>query len=156
MYGSSNCVGDFSKPSPTTTIDKSKKQNALKRGAYGHPPPQKEWWSSSDMENNLNSRSSRLSTSSVGNQEHRGNNHNPNPSTSSFVNHALNLWNEQRREWVGDRSNRQLQQRREPVISWSATYDELLGTSRPFSERIPLAEMIDFLVDVWEQEGLYD
>ncbi|KAJ7538253.1 hypothetical protein O6H91_11G040100 [Diphasiastrum complanatum] len=150
-----NCVGGFAKPPPTASIDKSRKQNILKRGAHGHAPPQKEWWSSSEMENNLNSRSSQLSAVSVVSQDHQSNNQDVDLNSHLFVNHALNLWNEQRRAWVGNRSHNQPQQR-EPVISWTATYDELLATSRPFSEPIPLAEMVDFLVDIWEQEGLYD
>ncbi|KAH9614385.1 hypothetical protein KSS87_011930 [Heliosperma pusillum] len=40
--------------------------------------------------------------------------------------------------------------------SWNATYGNLLGTNKPFPQPIPLPEMVDFLVDVWEQEGLYD
>ncbi|KAK2978930.1 hypothetical protein RJ640_021129 [Escallonia rubra] len=52
--------------------------------------------------------------------------------------------------------------------SWNATYESLLGTSKPFPQRIPLPvslrldlgtlikEMVDFLVDIWKQEGFYD
>lgn len=29
-------------------------------------------------------------------------------------------------------------------------------TSAPFDQPVPLAEMIDFLVDVWDEDGLYD
>ncbi|KAJ6915152.1 hypothetical protein NC651_017209 [Populus alba x Populus x berolinensis] len=39
-------------------------------------------------------------------------------------------------------------------VSWNATYESLLGSNRPLSRPVPLAEMVDFLVDVWEQEGL--
>ncbi|KAK1576127.1 hypothetical protein Q3G72_004175 [Acer saccharum] len=39
---------------------------------------------------------------------------------------------------------------------WNATYDSLLGSNKPFPQPIPLPEMVDFLVDVWEQEGMYD
>ncbi|KAL0547484.1 hypothetical protein IC582_017420 [Cucumis melo] len=42
------------------------------------------------------------------------------------------------------------------LCSWSATYDSLLGNNKPFPQPIPLGEMVDFLVDIWEQEGLYD
>ncbi|KAK6267626.1 hypothetical protein QUC31_011786 [Theobroma cacao] len=42
------------------------------------------------------------------------------------------------------------------LCSWNATYESLLGSNKPFPQPIPLAEMIDFLVDIWEQEGLYD
>ncbi|XP_057478063.1 uncharacterized protein LOC130765620 isoform X1 [Actinidia eriantha] len=39
--------------------------------------------------------------------------------------------------------------------SRDATYESLIGTNKPFPQPIPLPEMVDFLVDVWEQEGLY-
>ncbi|KAG5574762.1 hypothetical protein H5410_054896 [Solanum commersonii] len=39
---------------------------------------------------------------------------------------------------------------------WTTTYEELLSTTDPFSERIPLTEMVDFLVDIWHDEGLFD
>ncbi|KAI8544316.1 hypothetical protein RHMOL_Rhmol08G0287000 [Rhododendron molle] len=42
------------------------------------------------------------------------------------------------------------------LCSWNATYESLLGSSKPFSQPVPLAEMVDFLVDIWEQEGMYD
>ncbi|XP_027167222.1 uncharacterized protein LOC113767359 isoform X3 [Coffea eugenioides] len=74
-----------------------------------------------------------------------------------FVNHGLLLWNQTRRQWIGSRKpEKQMQQLREPKLSWNATYDSLLGSNKPFTKRIPLAEMVDFLVDVWEQEGMYD
>ncbi|KAF3447117.1 hypothetical protein FNV43_RR12297 [Rhamnella rubrinervis] len=41
-------------------------------------------------------------------------------------------------------------------MNWNATYESLLGTSKPFPQPIPLSEMIEFLVDVWEQDGLFD
>ncbi|CAI0444360.1 unnamed protein product [Linum tenue] len=40
--------------------------------------------------------------------------------------------------------------------SWNSSYESLLGSNKPFTRPVPLAEMVDFLVDVWEQEGLYD
>ncbi|CAI5481187.1 unnamed protein product [Closterium sp. Yama58-4] len=43
-----------------------------------------------------------------------------------------------------------------PVIRPGSTYEDLLSTSRPFPQPIPLPEMVRFLVNVWEQEGLYD
>uniref|UniRef100_A0A0D9YNW0 Gag1-like clamp domain-containing protein n=1 Tax=Oryza glumipatula TaxID=40148 RepID=A0A0D9YNW0_9ORYZ len=70
---------------------------------------------------------------------------------------GLLLWNQTRQQWVGNRRhNSQRQQPREPKISWNATYESLLGSTKPFPQAIPLGEMVDFLVDGWEQEGLYD
>ncbi|XP_020226532.1 uncharacterized protein LOC109808100 isoform X4 [Cajanus cajan] len=78
---------------------------------------------------------------------------------TEFVNHGLILWNQTRQRWVGNKKpeNRtQQQQLREPKLSWNATYESLLGSNKPFRQPIPLAEMVDFLVDIWEQDGLYD
>ncbi|KAL4626446.1 uncharacterized protein LOC142636113 isoform X3 [Castanea sativa] len=76
---------------------------------------------------------------------------------SEFVNHGLLLWNQTRQRWVGNkRSENRAQQIREPKLSWNASYESLLGNNKPFPQPIPLAEMVDFLVDIWEQEGLYD
>ncbi|KAJ4752334.1 zinc finger protein [Rhynchospora pubera] len=76
-----------------------------------------------------------------------------------FRNHGLMFWNETRKQWLGPRSKkhrRKSQEINNPRISWNATYENLLGSNRRFQQPIPLAEMVDFLVDVWEQEGLYD
>ncbi|URD79218.1 hypothetical protein MUK42_02921 [Musa troglodytarum] len=69
---------------------------------------------------------------------------------------AAIAWNEMRREWVGDQPKRSHMAPREPTISWSTTYEDLLLTSQPFPQPIPLSEMVDFLVDIWHEEGLYD
>ncbi|KAI8529457.1 hypothetical protein RHMOL_Rhmol12G0226200 [Rhododendron molle] len=106
----------------------------------------------------------------------------------NMVGVGLLLWNQTRQQWIGTKKpNIHTQQLREPKISWNATYESLLGSNKPFSQRIPLSvsfflfgeeffqsglitllgnalcifgcneqEMIDFLSDIWEQEGLYD
>ncbi|XP_035816616.1 uncharacterized protein [Zea mays] len=75
---------------------------------------------------------------------------------TSFINHAAEAWAEMRRQWVGRQAEVLRKTPREPVISWSTTYDDLLSTSERFPQRIPLSEMVDFLVDIWHEEGLYD
>ncbi|KAK1312429.1 hypothetical protein QJS10_CPA07g00675 [Acorus calamus] len=76
---------------------------------------------------------------------------------SEFMNHGRLLWNQTRQQWVGNRKpENRVQQVKEPRLSWNTTYDSLLGTNKSFPQPIPLSEMIDFLVDVWEQEGMYD
>uniref|UniRef100_A0A2P2LX57 Gag1-like clamp domain-containing protein n=1 Tax=Rhizophora mucronata TaxID=61149 RepID=A0A2P2LX57_RHIMU len=47
-------------------------------------------------------------------------------------------------------------QRWDHRLSWNAPYENLLGMTNGFARPIPLSEMVEFLVDVWEQEGLYD
>ncbi|KAF9600105.1 hypothetical protein IFM89_003652, partial [Coptis chinensis] len=66
------------------------------------------------------------------------------------------LWNQTRQQWIGNRPRNRTHHVREPRLSWNVTYDSLLGTNKPFPQPITLSEMVDFLVDVWEQEGMYD
>ncbi|OMO73654.1 hypothetical protein COLO4_26942 [Corchorus olitorius] len=73
-----------------------------------------------------------------------------------FVNHAEITWHEIRRQWVGDQSQKSKRMAREPIMSWTTTYEDLLCSTEPFQQPIPLAEMVDFLVDIWHEEGLYD
>ncbi|KAK7279601.1 hypothetical protein RJT34_24654 [Clitoria ternatea] len=69
--------------------------------------------------------------------------------TSTFINHAAIAWHEDRRKWVGDKSQHQPRTAKDPIISWTTSYEDLLSTNEPFAEPIPLPEMVDFLVDVW-------
>ncbi|XP_021894997.1 uncharacterized protein LOC110812513 isoform X2 [Carica papaya] len=78
-----------------------------------------------------------------------------NPNTSTFINHAAIAWQESRKKWVGEQPQ-QHRMAKDPIISWSTTYEELLSSNEPFSKPIPLPEMVDFLVDIWQDEGLYD
>ncbi|KAH8955767.1 hypothetical protein BDL97_07G003900 [Sphagnum fallax] len=158
LQQSSGCVGGFARPPPITVPEKSgpRKYRGSKRRVRGHSArPPRDWWttSSNDMDSNgmLNARS--FQNFPIGTHSMHSNN---NSNNSTFENHGLMLWNEQRREWVGTRPRHQPQGSREPVISWSTTYEDLLGTSRPFPKPVRLPEMVDFLVDVWEQEGLYE
>ncbi|CAL9099720.1 unnamed protein product, partial [Musa acuminata var. zebrina] len=68
-----------------------------------------------------------------------------------FVNHGFLLWNQTRQQWIGKgRLESQSKQVQEPRLSWNATYDSLLGSNKPFPQPIPLSEMVEFLVDIWE------
>ncbi|KAL9271150.1 hypothetical protein AKJ16_DCAP12492 [Drosera capensis] len=75
---------------------------------------------------------------------------------AAFVNHGAIAWHENRRKWIGDQSRKSRRDSRDPVICWSMTYEDLLLTNEPFEQRIPLAEMVDFLVDIWYDGGLFD
>ncbi|XP_051119579.1 uncharacterized protein LOC127243537 isoform X2 [Andrographis paniculata] len=73
-----------------------------------------------------------------------------------FVNHGLLLWNQTRQKWLECKRPRRLSQPvLDPKLSWNAIYDGVLSY-KPFLQPVPLSEMVDFLVNVWEQEGLYD
>ncbi|XVF55526.1 hypothetical protein PTKIN_Ptkin06aG0043000 [Pterospermum kingtungense] len=73
-----------------------------------------------------------------------------------FVNSAEITWHEIRQQWVGCQSQNSKRMLREPIMSWTTTYEDLLCSTEPFQQPIPLAEMVDFLVDIWHEEGLYD
>ncbi|KAL3523502.1 hypothetical protein ACH5RR_016336 [Cinchona calisaya] len=73
-----------------------------------------------------------------------------------FVNNAAIAWHESRKKWTGDPHQKSKKIEKDPIISWSMTYEDLLSTNDPFPERIPLPEMVDFLVDIWHEEGLFD
>ncbi|KAL9313287.1 hypothetical protein ACSQ67_018739 [Phaseolus vulgaris] len=69
---------------------------------------------------------------------------------------CLLIFNQVRRHWVGKRKPRNKKEVGEHIVSWNASYESLMGTDKPFPRPIPLGEMVDFLVDIWELEGLYD
>ncbi|KAI3997120.1 hypothetical protein MKX01_008964 [Papaver californicum] len=80
----------------------------------------------------------------------------PTENVSVFVNQAEKAWQEMRKDWAGNLSQKTQRVPKDPVLSWSLTYDDLLLTHDPFPQRIPLPEMVDFLVDIWHEEGLFD
>ncbi|OIV97739.1 hypothetical protein TanjilG_12496 [Lupinus angustifolius] len=116
-------------------------------------------WCSSTSEMDRYAAESQRSISSIGISSHPSD-----PRSSAgiqthppeFINEGLLLWNQIRQQWVGHRRPESRKQPGEPRISWNATYETLVGTNRRFPQPIPLAEMVDFLVDIWEIEGLYD
>ncbi|KAH0664223.1 hypothetical protein KY284_029154 [Solanum tuberosum] len=69
---------------------------------------------------------------------------------------GLLLWNQTRQQWCGNKTPQKRASVREPKLSADTSYETLLGTNKLFPQPIPLPEMVDFLVDVWEQKGLYD
>ncbi|KAG8367419.1 hypothetical protein BUALT_Bualt16G0069900 [Buddleja alternifolia] len=77
----------------------------------------------------------------------------------SIVSLGLLLWNQSRLQWRGTKKSQSPQKVQESVLSvysWNASYEAMLGTSKRFTQPVPLSEMVDFLVDIWDQEGLYD
>ncbi|KAL2323247.1 hypothetical protein Fmac_027626 [Flemingia macrophylla] len=73
-----------------------------------------------------------------------------------FVNHAEIAWHQMRKQWVGNRSKKLERPPKDSIISLTTTYEDLLLSTEPFQQQIPLVEMVDFLVDFWREEGLYD
>lgn len=118
-----------------------------------------DFWSSSTFELDHSAAQSQRSISSIGTSNNLSDPQSSGGSQSGppeFVNHGFLLWNQIRQQWVGNKRSESLAEIQEPRISSNATYDNLLGNNKPFPQPIPLREMIDFLVDIWEQDGLYD
>ncbi|MFS8005424.1 hypothetical protein Hanom_Chr13g01237191 [Helianthus anomalus] len=151
---SRGCLGCCTKR-PFITTDNKPAENIEKGQVTNKHSILEEFWSSSTYEMDNSIPQSQISASSTSNapvdaQSSFGNN------PSEFVNRGLLLWNQTRQQWIGDKEPDHSKKARPPIISWKATYDNLLGTNKPFSRPIPLPEMVNFLVDIWEQEGLYD
>ncbi|XP_012076571.1 uncharacterized protein LOC105637641 isoform X1 [Jatropha curcas] len=159
MHGSRGCFGCCAKPSTINAVDQSSKGLRIKdERAKQHSIPD-DFWSSSAGDMDYSGVQSQRSASSISalNQPfdpsaNAGSTSNP----SEFVNYGLLLWKQTRQQWLANKRSPNKKQVREPTIRWNATYENLLGSNKPFPRPIPLAEMVDFLVDVWEQEGLYD
>ncbi|XP_011020132.1 PREDICTED: uncharacterized protein LOC105122612 isoform X2 [Populus euphratica] len=152
------CFGCCTKPTPIIAVDEPSKGLRIQGRVVTKPSISDDFWSTStcDLDNSTVQSQRSISSISLPNQ-------NPASSTggmgsnSEFVNHGLLLWQLSRLQWIGSgTSGNQNQRRRESRLSWNATYEGLLGSSNPFPKPIPLSEMVNFLVDVWEQEGLYD
>ncbi|XP_019255686.1 PREDICTED: uncharacterized protein LOC109234242 isoform X2 [Nicotiana attenuata] len=74
---------------------------------------------------------------------------------NEFVNQGYLLWSQSRLQWLASKKpeNRRVE---EPMLNWNVSYESLFGTNKRFPQPIPLSDMVDFLADIWEHEGLYD
>ncbi|XP_019443374.1 PREDICTED: uncharacterized protein LOC109347778 isoform X1 [Lupinus angustifolius] len=154
------CVGCYREPTLKTELVVASKSSINQEKAVNKPSTSDDFWTTStlDMDNSAVQSQGSLSSISQTNQvaapqvgSLKTGNH------TEFVNHGLTLWNQSRQHWVGNKKpEARTQQLREPKLSWNASYESLLGNNKPFRQPIPLSEMVDFLVDIWEQEGLYD
>ncbi|XP_020207767.1 uncharacterized protein LOC109792748 [Cajanus cajan] len=71
-----------------------------------------------------------------------------------FVNHAEIAWQQMRKEWVGNRSKKRERPPKDSILSLTTNYEDLLLSTEPFQQRIPLTEMVEFFVKLWHEEGL--
>ncbi|XP_021670996.2 uncharacterized protein LOC110657882 isoform X2 [Hevea brasiliensis] len=159
IFSSRGCFGCCAKPPTILAVDHSSKGLRIQDQTAKRDSISDDFWSTSAGEMDCSGLQSQRSISSIStlNQPfdpytNAGSTSNP----SEFVNHGLLLWMQTRQQWLANKRSPSGKQVREPAISWNATYDSLLGINKPFPRPVPLGEMVDFLVDVWEQEGLYD
>ncbi|XP_061344541.1 uncharacterized protein LOC133290474 isoform X2 [Gastrolobium bilobum] len=147
------------KPTPIIAVDEPAKGLRIQGQTVRKPTISDGFWSSStcDLDNNtILSQRSISSVSTLNQILYHSNGTSTAGTNPEFVNQGLLLWNESRLQWIGnDRSRKQNEQKREPRLNWNATYESLLGTRQPFPKPMPLSEMVEFLVNVWEHEGMY-
>ncbi|KAF2595673.1 hypothetical protein F2Q68_00012284, partial [Brassica cretica] len=150
------CFGCCNKPPLIVAVDEPSKGLRIQGRLVKKPSVSDDFWSTStcEMDNNSTMQSQRSvsSISFTNNTATSASSSNPN----EFANNGMNLWLQTRQQWLANGFSQSKAKVREPTISWNATYESLLGMNKRFSRPIPLPEMVDFLVDVWEQEGLYD
>ncbi|XP_068314143.1 uncharacterized protein [Pyrus communis] len=152
------CLGCCSQPRLLIPVDEPSNGLRIQGQSVRKNSISEDFWSTStiEMENNgIQFQKSILSISTSNPLDSHGTSGSTS-STPEFVNHGLLLWNQTRNLWLANKQPQRQTQLREPRISWNATYESLLSTNKPFRQPIPLPEMIDFLVDIWEQDGLYD
>ncbi|GLU01312.1 hypothetical protein SLE2022_186240 [Rubroshorea leprosula] len=161
MHGCRSCFGCFGKDTVITEVDEPSKRGKVQQQRVKKSTISDDFWSTSageidagEIDDSVFPSQPSISSISISNQPL-----DPSGSTSSpseFVNQGLLLWNQTRQQWLASKRSEKQTELQESSISWNATYDNLLGNNRPFPRPIPLREMVNFLVDVWEEEGLYD
>ncbi|XP_057509220.1 uncharacterized protein LOC130791916 isoform X1 [Actinidia eriantha] len=150
------CFGCCTKPAPIIAVDEPSKGLRIQGQMVKKPSASEDFWSTSTYDLDYSAVQSQRSISSISisnqslSQSATSSNH------SEFVNHGLLLWNQTRLQWIGNKRSDNHGQVHKPRLSWNVTYESLLGTNKRFSQPVPLSEMIEFLSDIWEQEGLYD
>ncbi|XP_078432396.1 uncharacterized protein LOC144703960 isoform X2 [Wolffia australiana] len=88
--------------------------------------------------------------------------HTKNLTVNDFVNHGLTVWNQTRKDWTrfndppdGHSTQADADSRSRSWRSWNSTYESMMGSGRPFPRPLPLSEVVEFMVDTWDEEGLY-
>ncbi|CAK9159412.1 unnamed protein product [Ilex paraguariensis] len=140
------CFGCYVKSHPIIAVDEPSKGLRIQGRVVNKPSISEDFWSTSTWEMDNSTVQSKRSISSVS----------VSTRTSSLLVAGLLHWNQTRLQWTESKRHEKPRRIWEPILSWNATYESLLGTSRRFPQPIPLAEIVDFLSDIWEQEGLYD
>ncbi|KAK1389410.1 Germin-like protein subfamily 1 member 15 [Heracleum sosnowskyi] len=148
------CFGCCNNTKSITNADEPSKDQAIEGHTVKKTGISDDFWSTStyDPENSALQSQRSVSSISFSNKSLTGSTSNQ----SEFVNHGYLRWKQMRLQWTETTSLENQPKKRDPVLSWNATYESLLGTNKRFNKPIPLSEMVGFLVERWEQEGLYD
>lgn len=157
MHGSRGCFGCCNKSPLVISLDEPPKGLNIKDQHVKKQSLTEYFWSASpsDMDNSAFPSHRSISSISTVNQS-LDTCSSSGAIQAEFVNHGLLLWNQIRQQWAENKGSVKQTHREGPKLSSNATYESLLSSNKPFPEPIPLPEMVDFLIDVWEQDGLYD
>ncbi|KAG6411204.1 hypothetical protein SASPL_129282 [Salvia splendens] len=151
-----SCIGCCDKSQPITAVDEPSKGLRIQGQLVKKQSISDDFWSTStcDLLENSTLQSQRsYSSISVSNQSVSCSGSASNP--PEFINHGKSAAMEPKPLSMDvDFLSHSLTLWR--PYSWNASYENLLGTSKRFPQPVPLSEMVDFLVDIWDQEGLYD
>ncbi|PSS11158.1 AT-rich interactive domain-containing protein [Actinidia chinensis var. chinensis] len=150
------CFGCCTKPPLIIAVDNPSKGLRIRGQTVKKASISEDFWSTGTCEMDNSAIQSQRSVSSMSTSNPPLDPHSSTSNPTEFVNHGLLLWNQTRQQWTGNKGSQNRTQVPEPKLSSSATYESLLKTNKPFPQPVPLPEMVDLLVDVWEQEGLYD
>lgn len=81
------------------------------------------------------------------------------PGAAPFVNHGLKHWLDQRDQWLGKVRRDPALPRPKAVVVSSDALEAVVtdaSTVRELPAPVPLPQMVDLLVELWEEEGLFD
>ncbi|CAN0838630.1 hypothetical protein LINGRAHAP2_LOCUS2258, partial [Linum grandiflorum] len=159
LLQNSGCFGCCAKPAPIIAVDEPSKGLQIQGKAVRKPSLLDGFWSSSscDLDNSAIHSQRTVSSVSASNQNVASDTGDV-MLTACCIHAGLLLWQQSRIHWTGsgEPTTTRANQAPGPRSSWNASYESLLGSRNRFTRPVPLSEMVDFLVDVWEQEGLYD
>ncbi|XP_008351813.3 uncharacterized protein [Malus domestica] len=141
MHGSSGCLACHSKTALKTSVNEPPKGLLNEGRTVKKPSISEDFWTTStwDMDNSaVQSKGSILSISTNQTLDlHGGSGSSSTP--AEFVNHGLLLWSQTRHLWVGNKKSESPSKKiREPKLGWNASYESLLGSTKPFPQPIPL------------------
>lgn len=153
------CFGRCAKSQPVIAVDEPSKGLRIQGRLVKKNSISEDFWSTStcEMDNSTIQSQRSISSISVSNQSllNQFNGTGNSSNHSEFVNHGYLRWNQIRLQWIGNKKSENRKQMREPILSWNVAYESLLGANKRFPQPVPLSEMVDFLVDIWDEEGLY-
>ncbi|XP_039004992.1 uncharacterized protein LOC120132256 isoform X1 [Hibiscus syriacus] len=136
VFRSRGCFGCFTKPSLITAVDDPSQRLKVQGQKVKRSSFSEDFWNSSacEMEHSGVRSQRSMSSNNTSNLDPSGSTSQP----SEFINHGLLLWNQTRRQWLGNKRPEKHMQPRETTINWNTIYESLHCDYKPFPRPIPL------------------